>query len=146
MGLDMYLTGKRYISKVFDEKAFEEINNVDIGQEDFKINEVSIDVGYWRKQNQIHHWFVENVQDGVDDCRIYHVERDKLKELRDLCQDVINEPDKASDLLPAQGGFFFGGVEYDDYYMEGLQDTINIIDKALTLSDAKWEIYYQSSW
>ena len=25
-------------------------------------------VGYWRKQNAIHNWFVENVQDGIDDC------------------------------------------------------------------------------
>ena len=30
-------------------------------------------VGYWRKANQIHNWFVENVQDGEDDC-CYHNE------------------------------------------------------------------------
>ena len=47
-------------------------------------------VGYWRKANAIHSWFVENVQGGVDDCGTYDVEREHLVRLRDLCQEVIN--------------------------------------------------------
>ena len=47
-------------------------------------------VAYWRKANAIHKWFVDNVQDGKDDCR-YHrevTERD-LEKLRDACKEVI---------------------------------------------------------
>lgn len=47
-------------------------------------------VGYWRKSNEIHNWFVENVQDGVDDC-CYHdeVTRETLEELLDICKRVL---------------------------------------------------------
>lgn len=46
-------------------------------------------VGYWRKANQIHGWFVDNVQDGEDDCGMYEVTEDQLIELRDVCIDVL---------------------------------------------------------
>jgi hypothetical protein len=45
-------------------------------------------VGYWRKSNQIHNWFVENVQNGVDDCGAYEVNEYQLQELLDLCKRV----------------------------------------------------------
>lgn len=48
------------------------------------------EVGYWRKANQIHNFFVENVQDGEDDCS-YHNECTKeiLKDLLDKCYKVL---------------------------------------------------------
>lgn len=48
-------------------------------------------VGYWRKANQIHKWFVEHVQDGEDDCQ-YHNECTKeiLEELLDACKTVLD--------------------------------------------------------
>ncbi len=51
---------------------------------------ISEPVGYWRKANAIHRWFVENVQDGEDDCD-YHreVTAEDLEELRDLCIEVV---------------------------------------------------------
>jgi cysteine desulfurase len=50
---------------------------------------VSIVAVYWRKANQIHAWFVQNVQEGVDECERHWVPREKLVELRDLCLDVL---------------------------------------------------------
>lgn len=49
-------------------------------------------VGYWRKANQIHRWFVDNVQDGDDDCD-YHEECTKgiIEELLNTCKRVIDE-------------------------------------------------------
>ena len=46
---------------------------------------------YWRKANQIHNWFVQNVQDGKDDCGLYEVSKEKLKELLELCLIVLRE-------------------------------------------------------
>ena len=46
------------------------------------------EVGYWRKANQIHNWFVENVQDGVDDCSSYIVSKEQIEELLDVCVQV----------------------------------------------------------
>ena len=48
-------------------------------------------VGYWRKANAIHNWFVDHVQDGEDDC-CYHQEVTKeiIEELLDTCVNVLN--------------------------------------------------------
>ena len=47
-------------------------------------------VGYWRKANHIHNWFVENVQDNEDDCN-YHdeVTKETLEELLHICNTVL---------------------------------------------------------
>ena len=52
---------------------------------------ISFEVGYWRKANQIHKWFVEECQEGNDDCKDYWVSRDQLKELLELCKEVLKE-------------------------------------------------------
>jgi len=148
MGLDMYLKGKRYLSSYFNEgdnekaskiaELFPEIN----GQE---IKEVMIEAGYWRKANAIHKWFVDNVQEGEDDCGNYYVGREQLAELRELCQKVLADRSLAAELLPPQSGFFFGGTDIDEYYFADLGQTIKIIDNALTLPES-WDFEYHSSW
>ncbi len=47
-------------------------------------------IGYWRKSNQIHNWFVNHVQNGEDDCE-YHdpVTKEILEELLDTCKTVL---------------------------------------------------------
>ena len=44
---------------------------------------------YWRKANQIHKWFVDNVQGGKDDCGNYDVDVEQLKELLDTVNEVL---------------------------------------------------------
>lgn len=51
-------------------------------------NSIWSEVGYWRKANQIHNWFVENVQNGVDDCERYEVSEDDLQKLLTICKKV----------------------------------------------------------
>ena len=103
------------------------------------------EVGYWRKANAVHQWFVDNCQNGEDDCRQAYVSREALTTLRDLCQQVLNDHSLAEELLPTQAGFFFGSTEYDEYYFGDLADTIRIIDDALSCGD-EWTFAYQSSW
>jgi hypothetical protein len=149
MGLDMYLKGKRYLSQFDDEDAarakqimnlFPDLNGVRVA-----IHEVTVDVGYWRKANAIHDWFVREVQEGEDDCGSYYVSRAQLTELRALCQRVLDFKHLGNELLPNVQGFFFGSQEYDEYYYQNLEHTIAVIDCALALP-AKWDIQYQSSW
>lgn len=45
-------------------------------------------VGYWRKANQIHNWFVENIQDGIDNCGTYEVTEEQLINLLNTCKEV----------------------------------------------------------
>ena len=50
----------------------------------------SIEEIYWRKANAIHAWFVDNVQDGEDDCEFHReVTKEDLAELRDACANVL---------------------------------------------------------
>ena len=51
---------------------------------------ITEEVGYWRKANQIHNWFVENVQNGVDDCDFYECTEEDLDKLLEICMTVKN--------------------------------------------------------
>jgi hypothetical protein len=105
-------------------------------------------VGYWRKANHIHAWFVDYVQDGIDDCDYHNeVTKEDLEDLLDICQRVLDDHSLADELLPTQSGFFFGGTEYDEYYFEDIENTIGIIKNVLETTDFDKEmIYYVSSW
>jgi hypothetical protein len=105
------------------------------------------EVGYWRKANAIHRWFVDNVQGGVDDCGEYKVTKEQLIQLHNTCNDVLADPNLAEQLLPTQPGFFFGGTEYNDGYMYDLQNTMEIIDNILEYKEyCLDDLYYSSSW
>lgn len=47
-------------------------------------------IGYWRKANHIHNWFVKNVQDGIDECDTYEVTKEQLEDLLSVCKEVLN--------------------------------------------------------
>lgn len=106
---------------------------------------VEVTCAYWRKANQVHAWFVREVQKGNDNCGEYYVSQDKLKELRDLCQKALDTRDP--NLLPPQDGFFFGGTDIDEWYWQDLKNTITQLDKIFALpqlSDLSFS--YNSSW
>jgi hypothetical protein len=168
MGLDMYLSARKYVSDYAYEngKNTFEIGNIleSVGLDRSDLSEdspsatVSITIAYWRKANAIHNWFIENVAGGVDDCQPFHVSREELQELCDDIKDVLNvrdlqnaNPDEAlptpEDILPTQSGFFFGGTDYDEYYWEYLESTLDRLRSILgnpTFEDFDFE--YRASW
>jgi hypothetical protein len=143
MGLDMYLNAKRFLWFNEDElsgkvaEAFPEIK-------DKRVKEVIVEALYWRKANAIHQWFVDNVQEGEDDCGDYYVSREQLAELRDLVLEVLASKDATK--LPPQAGFFFGSTEVDDWYWQDLQSTVDGLEKVLSEFPEQWEFEYHSSW
>ena len=150
MGLDMYLDKRTYVKQwdhIDETKQYKvevtrggEPTNIDPKKVKYIIEEA----GYWRKANAIHKWFVDNCQDGVDDCRDAYVGFKELQTLLDLCRIVIIDKSKAEQLLPSTSGFFFGNTEYDEWYYNDIQNTIDILEKAL--EDKDGEYYYSSSW
>lgn len=154
MGLDMYLYASKYSSDAAwrdedDRKLFNEVLKAVDGEsfidKDLPSLIVDLKVGYWRKANQIHQWFVDNVQEGNDNCAEYYVSREKLEELRELCVNVRNNKDTAEENLPPSQGFFFGSTEIDEWYWQDIDETIEIIDKCLKMPE-EWSFKYQSSW
>lgn len=150
MGLDMYLTGERYLwshSTEDREKAarikeqFPELADPNI------IKTISAEVGYWRKANAIHKWFVDHCQEGRDECQKTWVGKEQLEELLATVEKVLENNELAAELLPVQSGFFFGGKNYNEWYFEDLRLTRQICEDALALmNQPNWDIYYQSSW
>jgi hypothetical protein len=144
MGLDMYLTAKRYVSDYIaeDNDLNEALKKVDAP---YRIKLIEMEAMYWRKANAIHKWFVDNVQGGVDNCAEYFVERKLLQELLQVCKEVKADPESAEDILPTEGGFFFGGREYREHYFECINKTIDALEIALKQND-RTEFFYMSSW
>ena len=136
MGLDMYLYGATH---KFDGETLS--------------SEITLEqVAYWRKHNAIHAWFVKNVQRDEDNCAMYELTEQSLKNLLMACNEVLNNPtvENAMAVLPTQEGFFFGGTDLTDefeleYYLDGLKYTVEVIKELL--NDNKYDYYcYQSSW
>jgi len=61
---------------------------------------------------------------------------------------VIRNPEVAQTLLPTVEGFFFGGYDYDEYYLSDVEDTLNwTLQMLADIKDGvPGDIYYSSSW
>lgn len=154
MGLDQYLYAKRFVSPLsaFNEskemfyKVVEASNATSFIDDTFPTAYVEVKVAYWRKANQIHQWFVEQVQGHNDDCGEYYVSREQLQELIDLCDSVIASPDLAQQELPTASGFFFGNQEYDEWYFNDVKYTSATLKNILANVPEEWSFLYSSSW
>lgn len=130
---------------------------------------------YWRKANQIHNWFMNNtrvLQQDVssevsrkDLATLAHTCRDVLEDANLVDAKVVNgqilvegewqdvlengkvlmNPQKAIDLLPTMSGFFFGSTEYDQWYIEDLERTVERIHAVLEEPKSEW-FTYKASW
>jgi hypothetical protein len=169
MGLDMYLYARKYVSGTNFSKAGGQftmtpnaeldtiIEPLGLTRKDLDDEYPSVVVGVkilqWRKANQIHEWFVQNVQDGEDDCKDYYVSRENLEELLAVLGSLIkakhNGADESTfeDILPTQSGFFFGGTEYDEYYWSEVERTYESINAILSNEKfTDFDFEYSSSW
>lgn len=145
MGLDMYLNAKRHLWYNEDELANKISENFPslTGK---RVKEVVIEAAYWRKANSIHKWFVDNVQDGTDDCGHYEVSREDLQALLDLIEEVLANRKTAKDKLPTASGFFFGQTDYDEWYFSDLESTRDMLKDCLDDKWNGWYFEYHSSW
>lgn len=108
MGLDMWLEGKNSDGS-------------------------TTEIAYWRKANAIHKWFVDNVQDGIDDCRQSVVTREQLNELLEVCKKVVESAtlidgtiSNGSHMSPETNG------KWVDDYIEGkVIENPEVIEKLL---------------
>ena len=148
MGLDMYLTKDLYVGEQYKHRHVTRDCAVIIDNKvinlDGMMESITMSIGYWRKANAIHNWFVTNVQGGTDECQKSYVSTNDLVLLKRDCIDVLIDNSLSEKLLPPTEGFFFGSGALDKYYFQDLEDTIAIINKALENDNG--EFYYQSSW
>ena len=160
MGLDMYLSARKYINRIdwdtnnkMENPRFTSIvNSLEMRElleaDGFSGAYVEIPVMYWRKSNAVHEWFVRELANGVDDCRPLELTTDKLRELIVLCDQVTEDHSKAGELLPTSAGFFFGSTDYDEYYYQDIAHTADRLRYIVNELDARQagELVYQASW
>lgn len=72
-------------------------------------------IWYGRKDNHVHEWIIST--HDFEETNLEYVLIDPEALLNDL-KTVIDDPDKAHEVLPTRPGFFFGDTEYDGYYFQ----------------------------
>ena len=93
MGLDMYLTGEKYLRTDYENPA----NN--LTEDGFRLETQLLRLGYWRKHPNLHGFIVNTFADGEDTCQQIHLEADDIERIIDAV---------TRDALPHTDGFFFG--------------------------------------
>ena len=161
MGLDQYLSAKKCISgsqwstdaeRLQYAEIIDLVNASSIVDDDHPYITIDVTVAYWRKANAIHNWFVQECNDGVDDGNGFHVSRERLLALYQLCYTVpkglaIHGDEYANEHLPTTSGFFFGSTDYDEWYLESLRYTAEVIDKLLNDPVTEYlDFFYRASW
>ncbi len=166
MGLDMYLEKKRFFFSKNTRKKIVDNNTEFNGLKEI----VSVDSAeiYWRKFNALHNWFVNNVQDGDDNCQPHSVSIENIQEILQILIKIkkandeykegrLGEEERNSycqDLLPPCQGFFFGNTDLDDDYFYDVEYSITEFQRVLSEHESEKdkkseyfdEYYYQSSW
>ena len=133
MGLDMYLTGEKYLYTDWEVTAN---NRMEDG---FKIKEINVELGYWRKHPNLHGYLVQEFANGVDDCRPIHLSTENLEK---VIEAIKNRE------LPVTDGFFFG--HSDDSDAQRAED-ISFFEGALrwlsrrNRNEAR-DVVYRASW
>ena len=181
MGLDMYLYRRTYVGNQYrkpenkvqviipeNDESWSFIDKKFFNQD--KIAYIMEEVAYWRKANSIHNFFVEEVQDGIDNCEEHYVEMEVLQRLINFCKEDIKKIEsqpyttetyidffskekveykkydvdtESLNLQPTQG-FFFGSYDIDEFYVDTLKETIEMISPLL--EDKRNSYFYRSSW
>lgn len=104
------------------------------------------EIGYWRKANQIQAWIEKEFPD-FENCDTVTVSIDQLRDLKTRCLRIAAR-ENPQELLPTTNGFFFGSTDYDGYYMEQLERTIEIIARAEQIHEMNpdVEFSYHANW
>ena len=160
MGLDQYLHKNEYVNQYdFSQEPYSPVKKsnivIETEYEDGHKKTVAIEnikgdggiyiktpFAYWRKANAVHRWFLEKTGQAEDVCQEIRISGEQLLELVEDCRTVLADHSLAEEVLPTQGGFFFGSTEYDEWYFKDLEKTVEMLKDV----DPEDEFIYQASW
>jgi hypothetical protein len=126
MGLDMYLTGEKFIM------------NGNLEEDGFRLRSKTVALGYWRKHPNLHGYIVQTFAGGEDECQTIH--------LSDHIRTIIAAIHGRE--LPDTTGFFFGA---SDSSQEQIDHDIAIFERALAWVETDEpgilrSVRYRASW
>lgn len=88
------------------------------------------ELAYFRKVNFLIPFFENYFDVKLENLKDLEITKSSIKELKDRCERVLNARTLVKDLLPTQGGFFFGNINYDEYYYD---DVVDVLDNCNAL-------------
>lgn len=110
-----------------------------------------VEVASWRNFRQLHHWFVENYDGDIDDCKDHDVSCENVSSLVDMLRKIMQyrvyvEPDveyggppcvldeakveELSWMIPDYPPNIFGG-SYDDAYFDRIAGTLGMLEPVM---------------
>lgn len=131
MGLDMHLTGKKYLYHDWDNPENDQ------KQDGFRVQGVDLELGYWRKVPDLHGFIVREFQEGKDERQETDLSADDLRKILAAVE---------ADALPHTEGFFFGKQKAADK-----APTVKILKAAIKWLEIEEKgvsrsVVYQVSW
>jgi hypothetical protein len=114
MGLDMYLRGEKYF---WSNRRNPEVNRKEDG---FKVETITVQLGYWRKHPNLHGFIVSSFADGRDECQPIELDHEDLAK-------IINAVKQKR--LPPTTGFFFGASDNDQ---RQINEDVTTLERART--------------
>lgn len=83
---------------------------------------------YFRKVNAVYRYFQDRLEDEA-----VEITRDDAVDIINKATTVLAERDESvsADILPTQGGFFFGSTDYDEYYYDCAREIVDEFSKLL---------------
>ena len=121
-------------------------------------NEDDIQVGYWRKFNALHAYILDITDSARDtNCAeinldLYEVEEilDTLKRVKNILESEggfsVENIDRVGALMPPAAGFFWGSQDINEDYLNDINRSIDIFERARALLHDGQEIYYYCWW
>jgi len=113
MGLDMYLRGEKFYWNDFKNPKAER------KEDGFKVESITLDLGYWRKHPDLHGFIINSFADGNDQCQRIELDADDLRKI------VAAVKERR---LPPTSGFFFGESQNDK---QQIARDVDILERAL---------------
>lgn len=132
MGLDMHLYGDVFFASSQGKRT---------KIEGFELSNQKFQIGYWRKQPDLHGYIVKEFADGKDECQDIWLSKENIEKIISAV--------RGDKLATGTEGFFFGKHDYSE---EEKQRTLKIFSEALRFlevmpSKEKWcDIHYSASW
>lgn len=149
MGLDMYLTGRRFVA----------LYNAPVGTEapmekGYEVEEIHVKLGYWRKHADLHGYIVrefgpkDDKGHAEDNCQPIALDMTKLEKIiADITADVPSQT--------TTSGFFFGSSDKpgSDGFDQQKQEDLAVFGHAVqwlllqtTANDGWYSVEYRASW
>jgi hypothetical protein len=133
MGLDMYLTGEKFLMPDYQNPS------ADPKEDGFRLRSKALMLGYWRKHPDLHGYIVQTFAGGKDECQTIDLDPHQIR--------TVIASIKARN-LPHTTGPFFGS---SDATTQRIADDIAIFEKALAWLQTEElrvlrSVQYRASW